>query len=144
MYIGVNGQNVTIKTDPAGVAVDGQLNIFDFPILTNVTLMCVITGTLEDESSATDAVTSYHWDAINCIGSRNDPCFYGHNQTSQNITGRDLLAQDAGTVRCIATINGTNYSSNLLTLRISGELCTYVGTYTSYYVGILHYVCICS
>ena len=119
MY-GIDGLHVAIITDPAGVAVDGQPNTFNFPILTNVTLMCVVTGTLEDESSVADTMALYHWDAINCIGSRNDPCFYGHNQTSQNITGRDLLAQDAGTVRCIATINGTNYSSNPLTLRISG------------------------
>ena len=116
-------------TDPAGVAVDGQPNTFDFPILTNVTLMCVVKGTLEDISSGTNTVFSYHWDAINCTNSTTDPCFYSQDQTSQNITGSNLLAQDAGTVKCIATVNGSNYSSNPLTLRISGELCTYVGTY---------------
>ena len=88
--------------------------------------MCVVNGTLEVESSVTDTVASYHWDVINCTNSSRDPCFYSQDQTSQNITGSDLLAQDAGTVRCIATINGSKYSSNPLTFRISGELCIYV------------------
>ena len=115
-YVGVDGQTVTIVTDPAGVPVDGQNNTFDYPILTNVTLMCIATAA--DGSPAT--VTSYHWNIINCH--QQDACFYGQGQTSQNITGNNLLAQDAGTVNCTATISDTNYTSDPLTLRISGEL----------------------
>ena len=72
-------------------------------------------------------VTSYLWTTVNCYNNTygvNDSCFYGGKKTGQNITGHDLLAQDAGTVTCNVTINGTNYTSNPLTLRISGELDT--------------------
>ena len=119
MYVGVDGQTVTIVTDPAGVQVDGQNNTFDYPILTSVTLMCIATA-------VPATVTSYRWNTINCYNNSrgvDDPCFYGNGQTRQNITGNDLLAQDAGTVNCTATINGTDYTSDPLTLRISGELC---------------------
>ena len=80
--------------------------------------MCI--ATTADGSPAT--VISYHWNVVNCYSDTGDyPCFYSQNQTSQNIT-HDLLAQDAGTVSCTATINGTDYTSDPLTLRISGEL----------------------
>ena len=90
----------------------------DYPILTTVTLMCMVTP-------ANVNVTSYHWTAMNCYDHStgvNDICFYGGNRTGQNITGHDLLAQDAGTVTCTAIIDGVNYTSSPLTIRISGEL----------------------
>ena len=119
LILGVDGQTVTIVTDPAGVPVDGQFNTFDYPILTSVTLMCNAID--PDGSPAT--VISYHWNALNCYGDGGSyPCFYSQGQTGQNITGNNLRAQDAGTVNCIATINGTSYISDPLTLRISGEL----------------------
>ena len=88
--------------------------------------MCMVTTA--DGSPAN--VTSYYWNATKCYNSTDgiefsivDPCFYNGSHTGQNLTGTDLLAQDAGTVICIATIGGTNYTSNPLTLRISGKLC---------------------
>ena len=126
LYVGIGGQAVTIVTDPAGVPVDGQNNTFDYPILTSVTLMCIAA----DKSSAN--VTSYHWNVISCYNNSrgvDDPCFYGNGQRIQNITGNDLLAQDAGTVSCTATINGTDHTSDPLTLRISGELDMHIHTY---------------
>ena len=99
----------------------GQNNTFDYPILTNVTLMCVVTPA----NASSHSVTSYHWTAVNCYNHSegvNDSCFYSGNKTGQNITGCDLLAQDAGTVNCTATIDGVNYDSDPLTLRISGEV----------------------
>ena len=116
----VVGQNVTVVTIPAGTPVVGQPRTFDYPILTNVTLMCLATAS--DGSPAT--VTSYRWTAIDCytrVGGVLDPCFYSNNATTQNITGNDLLAPDAGTVTCTATINGMDYTSDPLTLRISGK-----------------------
>ena len=121
LYVGVDSQIVTIVTNPAGVPVDGQNNTFDYPILTSVTLMCIATAA--DGSPAT--VTSYHWNAIECYNnsrSVDDPCFYDNGQGGQNITGNNLRARDTGTVNCTATINGTNYTSDPLMLRISGEL----------------------
>ena len=118
--IGVVSQNVSIVTDPVGTAVDGQPGTFDYPILTSVTLMCMATAS--DGSSV--AVTFYSWAADDCYtraGGVEDPCFYGNNPTGQNITGTNLLAVDAGTVTCTATIDGMDYTSDQRTLRISGE-----------------------
>ena len=119
--LGVDGQTVTIVTDPAGVPVDGQNNTFDYPILINITLICIVTAA--DGSPAT--VTSSYWNAVNCYRDSGDyHCFYSQGQTRklQNVTGNNLRANDAGTVNCTATIDGTNYTSDPLTLRISGEL----------------------
>ena len=119
--IGVDGQNVTIVTDPPGIPVDNQPNTYDYPILSNVTLMCIVTG-------SSDTVTSYYWTRVNCysenaVNAARDSCFYDSNPTGQNITSGDrgVVAKDAGTVTCTATINGVNYTSDPLTLRISGE-----------------------
>ena len=82
--------------------------------------MCMATAS--DGSSVT--VTSYRWTASNCYtrtGSVSDPCFYQANPTGQNITGNNLLAPDAGTVTCTATIDDMDYTSSQTTLRISGE-----------------------
>ena len=114
------GINVTIVTVPAGTPVDGQPGIFDYPILSNVTLMC--NATTSDGSPVTGAF--YSWTATICYtydGSIDDPCFYSGGRTGQTITGNDLLAQDAGTVTCTATIGGVDFTSDPLTLRISGE-----------------------
>ena len=119
--IGVDSQTVKIITDPAGMPVDGQPNTYDYPILTNVTLMCMVTPV----NGSTPTVTSYQWTAVDCYRSSkrgHDLCFYGNSITGQNITGTDLSAKDAGTVTCTATIDGTTYTSESLTLRISGEL----------------------
>jgi len=83
--------------------------------------MCVAMGT---DGSPVNA-TNYRWTAVECYnitGGIEDPCFYGGGKTGQNITGDGLLAQDAGTVTCSATINGVSNTSDPLTLRISGEL----------------------
>ena len=117
--IGVDGQTVTIVTDPAGTPVVNQT--FDYPILTSLTLTCMATAS--DGSPVT--VTSYSWTDINCYtrtGGVLNPCFYGiGNPTGQNVTSSGILAADAGTVTCTATIDGMDYTSDPLTLRISGE-----------------------
>ena len=83
--------------------------------------MCM--ATTADGSPVT--VTSYRWTASDCytrIGGVENPCFYSlPSATGQNITGMNLLAPSAGTVTCTATINGMDYISDLLLLRISGE-----------------------
>ena len=87
--------------------------------------MCIVTAA--DGSSTT--VTSYRWNATDCYNNSNgvdDLCFYSNGKTNQKITGNNLRAQDAGTVRCTATIDGTDYISDPLTLRISGELEWYI------------------
>ena len=124
LYLG----SVTITTDPVGIPVDGESNTFDYPILSSVTLMCEVYGILGNGSLAADAVTSYQWNATNCYNNSHGvdhPCFYGGGKTDQIINGKNLQAQDAGTVSCTATIDGANYISEPLTLRISGELIAY-------------------
>ena len=83
--------------------------------------MCMATAV--DGSSVT--VTAYNWTASNCYTRYDgvqEPCFYSlNNPTGQNITGFNLLAPDAGTVTCTATIDGMDYTSDPLTLHISGE-----------------------
>ena len=119
--IGVNSQTVRIITDPAGIPVDGQPDTYDYPILTSVTLMCMVTTV----NGSTPNVTSYLWNAVDCYDSNNVVCFYGdgiYMRTRQSITGYELSAQDAGTATCTATIDGVMYTSDPLTLRISGEL----------------------
>ena len=79
--------------------------------------MCMVAAT----NVSSHTVTSYYWTAMNCYTHNYgvyDPCFYSGNRREQNITGYDLLAQDAGT----ATIDGVNYTSDPLTLRISGKI----------------------
>ena len=132
LYVGFDGElTVTIVTDPAGIPVDGQDNTYGYPILTNVNLTCM--ATTADGSPAT--VTSYRWNAINCYNTNDgvdEPCFYSQGETSQSIPNSfdvALRAQDAGTVNCTATIDGTDYTSDPLTLRISGELHTYKHTF---------------
>ena len=80
-------------------------------------------ATASDGSSVT--VNSYSWTATNCYarnGGVQDPCFYSvGDPTGQNVTSSGVLATDAGTVTCTATIDGVDYTSDPLTLRISGE-----------------------
>jgi len=117
LYVGINGQDVTIVTDPAGTLVAGQPNTFDYPILTNVTLNCILSGF---DGSA----SFYYWTETNCYthpGGVDDPCFYSANISGQSVTGYDLLAQDAGTVTCTANIGDVEYTSDPLTLHISGK-----------------------
>ena len=117
--IGVN-VNVTIVTDPPGIPVTGTTDTFDYTILTRVNMTCNVTT--PDGSPVT--ATSYRWTGTNCYtGSSgvSDPCFYD-GQTGQSITDSNgVLAPDAGTVTCTATVAGVNYTSEPLTLRISGE-----------------------
>ena len=113
--------NVTIVTDPEGTPVTGSNNTFDYPILTSVSLLCM--ATTEDGSPVT-AVTSYSWIATNCYdrtGGVQSPCFYSGGRTGYNITDNSLLATDAGTVTCTATIGSASFTSDPLTLRLSGK-----------------------
>ena len=112
--------NVTIVTDPKGTLVNGSINTFDYPVLTSVSLLCM--ATIEDGSSVTTA--SYSWTATNCYhrtGGVQSPCFYSGGRTGYNITYNSLLAQDAGTVSCTVTFGSVSFTSDPLTLRISGE-----------------------
>ena len=112
--------NISIISNPAGTPVNGSNNTFDYPILTSVNLLCNVTTA--DGSPVT--ATSYSWTATNCYnrtGGVQSPCFYSGSQMGTNIAGNNLLAPDAGTVTCSATIAGVDVTSDPLTLRIAGK-----------------------
>ena len=90
--------------------------------MTRLTLTCRATAA----NGSPVTVTSYEWTATNCYtrsGGVQNPCFYGlSTATGQSVTSSGVVATDAGTVSCTATIDGMDYTSDPLTLRISGEL----------------------
>ena len=111
-----------IVSNPAGTPVSGSTNTFDYPILSSVTLTCMVMTS--DGSMFT--VISYQWNTTGCYtntahNSGNPACF-PTGQTTQSVTGNDLNAVDAGTITCTATIGGIDYTSEPLTLRISGKI----------------------
>ena len=106
-------------------------NTFDYPVLSSVTLICMVNPT--PSSSVT-----YQWNTTGCYTNSkftgsNPECF-PHGQTTQNVTGNNLNAEDAGTITCTVTISGSEYTSGPFTLRISSEQLVYcVITYAMYY-----------
>ena len=128
IVIDVDSQfTVTIASNPAGTPVSGSTNTFDYPILSTVTLTCMVTSS----DGSTFTVTTYQWDTTGCYDNiRGERRCFPTGQTTQSVTGNNLLAEDAGTITCTVTIGGVNYTSGPLTLRISGihSMCMYVGS----------------
>ena len=121
MVFNVTGFNiyVTVISDPNSIPITGLNNTFDYPILRSISLLCM--ATTADGSSFT--VDSYNWNAADCYnrtGGVQDPCFYSGSQ-AYNVTGMNLLAQDAGTATCSVIVDGAKFTSDPFTLRISGE-----------------------
>ena len=80
------------------------------------------------EPTPSSSVT-YLWNTTGCytnsIFTPSNPECFPHGQGTQNVTGNDLNAEDAGTITCTVTISGSNYTSESFTLRISGEQLVY-------------------
>ena len=114
--------NVTIVSSPAGTLVSGSDNTFDHPILSSVTLRCIV------DPMPLISVT-YLWNTTRCYTnsdySEGNPECFPDGQTTQSVTGNDVNAEDAGTITCTITINGRNYANQPFTLRISGEQLRY-------------------
>jgi len=66
----------------------------------------------------------YQWNTEGCYTNVNynngDPGCFPKDQKTQNVTSNGLTAKDAGYISCTVTINGDNYSSKALSLRVSG------------------------
>ena len=113
---------VTIIRSPAGTPVSGSTNTIDYPLLSSVTMTCNVTSNV----GLPFAVT-YQWNTAGCYSNPNfnggNPRCFPHGRVTQNVTDDDLTAEDAGTISCTATIDGSDsYTSESFTLRISGEL----------------------
>ena len=108
---------ISIVSSPAGTPVSGSTNTHDYPILSNVTLTCVV------EPSPSTTIT-YQWNTTGCYNNTyydgGHPRCFPANHTTQSVTGYYLTAEDAGTITCTVTIGGVCYTSEPLTLRISG------------------------
>jgi len=104
--------------NPDGTPVSGLSNTFDYPILSSVTLTCMVTS----DNGSPFTVTNYHWDTTRCFTNDRHPtptCF-PTGQTTQSVTGNNLLAKDAGTITCTASVDSMDFTSGLFTLRLSG------------------------
>ena len=91
--------------------------------MSSVTLTCMMNPT--PSSSVT-----YRWNTAGCYThtqkfTRNGPECFPHGEATQNVTGNELNAEDAGTITCTVTISGSDYTSEPFTLRISGEQLVY-------------------
>ena len=94
---------------------------------------------------------TYRWNTTGCYTNNqftpsNPECF-PHDQATQNVTGNNLNAEDAGTITCTVTISGIDYTSEPLTLRISGEQLVYCVitciVYCKQYMLLLLATCYC-
>ena len=114
---------VTIVSNPAGRPVSGSTNTFDYPIMSNVTLTCMVTSS----DGLPFTVTNYQWNTTGCyVNNRGERRCFPTGQTTQNVTGNDLLAEDAGTISCTVTVNSESFTSGPFTLRISGTVHTVI------------------
>ena len=117
---GTSGQTsyaATIVPDPVGTPVSGPgiaANTFDYPILSNVTLTCMV-----DPSPPASATYQWNTACYTNDNSRGETCF-PHGQTNRIVTGYHLVAKDAGSSVCTVRIGGVDYSSALFWLRVSG------------------------
>ena len=72
---------------------------------------------------------TYQWNTDSCYThtrfTSGDPQCFPHGQTRQIVTGNNLNAEDAGNITCTVRINGSDYTSEPFTLRISGEQLVY-------------------
>ena len=93
--------------------------------MSSVTLTCSVA--VDDGSLFT--VTSYSWNDAGCYSdsrytNNNDRLCFPLGQSSQMVMD-NVIAHDAGTITCTVTISGSDYTSEPLTLRISGEQLVY-------------------
>ena len=109
--------SIIIVSSPAGIPVSGSNNTFDYPILSSVTLTCMV-------DPLPSINISYQWNTTRCYTNSNYnggvPRCFPHGQTTSSITENNLTAEDAGTITCTVTINGIDFISEPFTLHISG------------------------
>ena len=119
--IGVYSQDyrVIISSSPAGELINGST--YDYPKSSNLSLTCLAIQIISKDGSSS-ALSNFRWKNTGCSTNRRhtaSTCF-PTNQTTQTVTGKNLLAEDAGTITCTVSIGGVDYTSEPFTLHISG------------------------
>ena len=108
-----------IVSSPAGTPVSRSTNAFDYPVLSNLSLTCMV-------DPLPLISVSYRWNTTRCYTHSNHsngrPRCFPHGQNSRVVSDDDLTAEDSGTVTCTLTLDGMDYTSDPFTLNISGEL----------------------
>ena len=109
---------VSVVNSPAGIPVSESTNTYDYPILSDVSLTCMV-------DPLPVIGVSYRWNTAGCYNDTdfNDgvPGCFPYNQTTRVVSDDDLTAEDAGTITCTMTLGGIDYTSKPFTLRLSGE-----------------------
>ena len=134
-----------IIRNPAGSPVLDQPNTYHYPLLSNITLTCMTIS----ENEIPLMPTSYHWNTTGCYtnpsyNSGNQGCF-PNGRTTRDVTGYHLTAKDAGTITCSVMVSGHSFTSNPITLQISGisSLCPYICSTSTYLINSLAYNSYC-
>ena len=113
--------SIDVVSVPPGTPVNGSTNTFDYPLFSNVSLVCALTS-IADGSSVYSSMK--FWQFQNCYTHNSgvmDPCFYNGYPNGESLYGYNILAQDAGSTRCYAGHNLGFYVSDIFTFRVSGE-----------------------
>ena len=106
-----------VISSPAGTPAIGFTNTFDYPMLSSVTLTCMV-----DPMPSSIATVTYRWIATECYTKGGNPRCFPNGRMTQNVIDNEVTLEDAGTITCVVTINGRSYTSEPFTLRISGNL----------------------
>ena len=108
-----------IVSSPTGTPVSGSTNAFGYPVLSNLSLTCMV-------DPLPLISVSYRWNTTRCYTHSNHsngrPRCFPRGQNSRVVTDDDLTAEDSGTVTCTLILDGIDYTSDPFTLRISGKL----------------------
>ena len=113
--------SIDVVSIPPGTPVNGSTNTFDYPLFSNISLVCALTSKADGSPVYSNMKT---WQTENCYTHGSgivDPCFYNGYPTGETLNGYNILAQDAGSTRCFASHNNGYYVSDVFTLRVSGE-----------------------
>ena len=132
IFIAEKLPTLTIVSNVDGIPADGSSNMLDYSVLNSITLTCMV-----DPSPS--YTIDYQWNTTGCYTNINYndgvPSCFPHDQTTQNVTDNDLTAEDAGTITCSVTVDGVVYTSDPITIRVSGKICQYYSMYKKHILG---------
>lgn len=96
MYVGANGQHVTIVANP---------NLTSYTVGDIVLLTCMVDSLVD----TTNSTVTYSWHCSDC---------YANGRTTQSIA-QQLTDMDSSMITCSVTANGVVYNSNMFNLQVT-------------------------